>query len=397
MQRRKQTTRRWIAGGQILFALFVALLFVAPLADARVPNRFFGISPQTVLRADDLTWMKRGGIDAIRTDVSWASTEPDRGVFAWDRLDRLVGMAARERIEVFPFIYRTPRWLGTKATVLPIDSRVRRVAWTRFLRAIASRYGPGGTFWEEHSAGSLDPIDPLPIRKWQIWNEPNFFYFTTPASPQRYARLVKISHSALRSVDPGSQLILGGLFAHPRERYPRAMPALKFLRALYRVRGIKNSFEGVGIHPYAGDARRLPRTLAPVRRVIRANGDAGAGLWVTEIGWGSQGAGGSGFEKGLQGQASQLRAAYRYMTSREQKRLNLKQVFWFSWKDVRRGCSFCDSVGLFRAGQGFSPKPAWRVFTQFSGGSATAPPPDPDPPVDPPILPPVGLPLTHSR
>jgi hypothetical protein len=31
-------------------------------------------------------------------------------------------------------------------------------------------------------------------------------------------------------------------------------------------------------------------------------------------------------------------------------------------------CRYCDSVGLFRRGTGFSAKPAWRAFVSFTGG-----------------------------
>ena len=60
----------------------------------------------------------------------------------------------------------------------------------------------------------------LPIRTWQIWNEANFFYFALPASPSRYAKLVKISSQAIKAVDPGAKVILSGLFAKPTRRLP---------------------------------------------------------------------------------------------------------------------------------------------------------------------------------
>ena len=372
-------------------AFVLVFVFAAPVAGAQVPKDFFGIAPQTELTERDLDWMRHGRIDAIRLDVSWASTQPTPRGFDWSRFDNVVRLAAQEGIEVLPFLYQVPAWIGRRPDRLPIDTLRKRKAWAKFVRAAVSRYGPGGDFWDEHGPGSLDPLTPLPIRDWQIWNEENFFYFTKPASPQRYARLVKISHRALRAVDPRARLILGGLFAHPKQRYPRAMTAEKFLRALYRVPGIKRSFEGIAIHPYAARAKRLPGTLRPLRRIARQNGDGRTGIWITEMGWGSQGRGGMAFEKGLKGQARELRIAYRFLTSRAGRQLNVKQVFWFSWKDRRGGCSFCDSVGLFRRGPGFSPKPAWAAFTRFSGGRAGAPPtgglPGPEPPTCP--LPPL--------
>ena len=74
------------------------------------------------------------------------------------------------------------------------------------------------------------------------------------------------------------------------------------------------------------------------------------------------------FEQGTQGQVRQLRGSYGYLLE-NRNRLDLKQVYWFSWKDLQGDCNFCDSVGLFRAGQ-FKPKPAWRAFVAITGGRA---------------------------
>ena len=73
------------------------------------------------------------------------------------------------------------------------------------------------------------------------------------------------------------------------------------------------------------------------------------------------------FEQGINGQARELRDAYRYLIP-NRHRLNLKQVYWFSWKDIQGDCNFCDSVGLFREGETFKPKPSWRAFVAISRG-----------------------------
>jgi len=208
----------------------------------------------------------------------------------------------------------------------------------------------------------------IPIRNWQIWNEPNFFYFATPASPGPFAELVKISYAAIKDVDPKARVILGGLFGLPNAKPPRGMAAVKFLNAFYRVKGIESYFDGVALHPYAANTSRLRALVEGMRSVIVKNRDREAGFYVTEIGWGSQEDSEISFEKGVDGQARELRRAYRYMV-KNQARLNLKAAFWFAWKDVNPApCTYCDSVGLFHAGSEFKPKPAWFQFVKFTGG-----------------------------
>jgi hypothetical protein len=88
------------------------------------------------------------------------------------------------------------------------------------------------------------------------------------------------------------------------------------------------------------------------------------------MGWGSQNDFKIvAFEQGIRGQVKQLRASYGYLLE-NQRRLNLKQVYWYSWKDLPDSCSFCDSVGLFRAGPEFRAKPAWNAFVALTGGRA---------------------------
>jgi hypothetical protein len=195
---------------------------------------------------------------------------------------------------------------------------------------------------------------------------------------------LRISQPALKRVNAGARVILGGLFGRPKERPPRAMAAAAFLNQLYNVRGIKRYFDGVALHPYASTAKQLATISESVRRVMRRKGDAATGFYITEVGWGSQANSPVSFEKGLQGQAQELRRAYTYLT-RNQRRLNLRSVYWFAWKDVAGSpCSYCDSVGLFRRGDEFRAKPAWYSFVRFTGGDPSpVPPVPPDPPPTP--------------
>ncbi|MBW8060736.1 MAG: hypothetical protein FVQ78_10570 [Solirubrobacterales bacterium] len=351
----------------LLLVLAAALL--APVAAQAVPRAFFGIAPQTALTDTDVQYMRAGRIGSVRWPVSWSAVQPTPdGGYDWSGFDAVVKTAARRRLRVLPFLYATPGWLARKPTTLPVGSARQRRAWAAFLRAAVQRYGPHGEFWREHWAGSGDFVPRVPLREWQVWNEANFFYFAKPASPTRYARLLKISHRAIKRAEPGAKVILSGLFGDPTAKPPNAMSAADFLARLYKVRGIKAAFDGVALHPYAEDAKALKQLTEGLRRVILANRDAGVRLYVTEMGWGSQNDPKVvSFERGIRGQVRELRRAYRYLIA-NRGRLNLKGVYWFTWKDILGACNFCDSTGLFRRGDRFKPKPAWHAFVRISGG-----------------------------
>ncbi len=351
----------------LILGITVALVWPAS-GSARIPPRFFGVVPQETLSDADGRWMSAGGIETVRLPLAWSKIESTPGHYDWTGVDRAVEVAASHDLDVLPFLYGTPGWLGTTLQTLPTQSEEQRSAWADFVEAAVRRYGPGGDFWLEHSPFSADPVPLSPIRRWQVWNEENFFYFAYPVSPAAYSRLLTDSAEAIRSVDPGARVLLGGLYGRPRGAFPKAMRAASYLRRLYEIPGTRKAFDDVAIHPYAAHAGRMTRLVEAVRRVIATNHDD-AGLLITEFGWGSQNDPEVvSFERGAGGQALELRRAYRSLIA-ARLRLRLRGVYWFSWKDGDpHWCRICNSTGLFRRGAGFHPKPAWRAFTSFTGG-----------------------------
>jgi hypothetical protein len=355
-------------------ALATALVALPATDDARgrtpnAPRGFFGIAPQTPLGDDDLEHMRAGRIGALRLHFSWGAVQPTpRSGYDWSGYDAIVAAAARRGIRILPFVYGTPRWAAPRETILPINNARQRRGWAGFLESAVERYGPRGEFWREHWRGSADPVPKVPLRDWQLWNEANFFYFAKPASPFRYARLLKLSNRAIKRADPAAKTVLSGLFAEPSAKPPNAMHAVDFLERLYRVPGIKASFDGVALHPYAESALDLRRMTEELREVMLDNRDAGARLYLTEIGWGSDNNPNLvSFEQGVGFQLREMRRAYAYMI-RNRHRLNLQSAYWFTWKDIAGSCNFCDSTGFFRDSERLRPKPAWRAFVRISRG-----------------------------
>lgn len=346
--------------------LFLLCLLLPASAQA-LPRGFFGIAPQTPLLDTDYSRMSSGGVETLRLSVSWSAIQRSpTSDYDWRGFDAAMTDAARKGIGILPVLGTSPNWATGNWRKMPVDGGRARRGWAEFVRAAVERYGPGGEFWAEHGPGTAQPLSPRPIRAWQIWNEENFFYFVKPVSPGRFARLLAITRPAIRAADPGAEIVLGGLFGSPKQRMPRAMDAVDFLDQLYRRGGVKANFDAVALHPYAADVAELRRQVEAVRQTMARHSDRRAGLYLTEVGWGSAyNPKTVAFEVGLQGQARELRGAYRYLIANH-GRLRLKQVDWFTWKDLPGACNFCDSSGLFRAGDKFRPKPAWRAFVSFA-------------------------------
>lgn len=356
---------------------------------AKAPKGFFGIVPQNALTQREVEYMKAGGIEAVRTPLLWSGVQPTKkGPYNWAAFDPVVEAAAQQGLQVLPFIVATPGWVAKKYTTLPVETAAQRKAYVTFLKAAVKRYGPGGEFWIEHSpkkireekakeaAGPVYELEgahktpipkPVPIKTWQVWNEANFFYFAYPVDPIAYAKLLKLSTPVIKRTEPGAKVILTGLFGRPTAGKKRGMPAAQFLERIYKVPGIKRYFDGVALHPYAIDSEQLEEIVEELHQVTVENHDR-VPLYITEMGWGSQNDFHiNAFEHGVRGQVEELRKAYTYLLTNRNK-LDLKQVYWFSWKDLPDSCTFCDSVGLFHYGPKFKPKPAWRAFVQITRG-----------------------------
>jgi hypothetical protein len=146
------------------------------------------------------------------------------------------------------------------------------------------------------------------------------------------------------------------------------MPAATFLRSVLSSRAVRRLTDGVALHPYAAHIGKLKRLVEAIRTVTNRRAGRGVPMFITELGWGSQNDPTVvSFEQGIRGQARKVRRAYSYLT-RNRKRLRLRAVYWFTWKDMEGACSFCDSAGLLYGGAGFRSKPAWRTFVGFTGG-----------------------------
>jgi hypothetical protein len=337
------------------------------------PKGFFGIAPQAEITSEEAEYMKAGGIESIRLTLPWATVQPTRkSKYDWALFDQAVATATQAGLEVLPTIGSPPRWAAKKGTTMPTHTAAQRAGWTAFLRAAAERYGPHGFFWTEHKVTGPGPdyapaLKEVPIRKWQIWNEENFFYFSYPVSAPIFGSLVTAASKAIKAVEPSAEIILGGMFARPTVAGKRGQSAAGYLEALYRYPGIKNRFDGIDLHPYAVDAETLEEEVEEFHQVAVEAHDR-PGFYITEMGWGSQNDfQKDAFEQGTKGQSKQMRDSYAYLLANARK-LNLKGVYWFSWKDQRLSCDFCDSVGLFHEGPRMHPKPAWRTFVGITGG-----------------------------
>jgi hypothetical protein len=307
--------------------------------------------------------MREAGVESVRLPFLWNWIEPKNPLYSepqWAETDRLVGFAAEQEMQVFPFVCSSPPWVAADPGIEPVHNARQRTEWLRFLRALERRYGPEGQFW------SRNPELPYePIRMWEIWNEENIITFAPDPSPERYAILLRMSGRLLHGMDPGSKVLVGGLFGRPLQTPPNVASG-EFLSRLYRAGRVKQYFDGLGLHPYVASSGSIRGEVENLRRVMRVHHDAHTPIYFTEMGWGSA-VHESRWERGPRGQARELDRSFALLAGhRTQWRIG--GVWWFSWADAYGGCQFCDSAGLLTADR--EAKPAWYRFNAWTGGDS---------------------------
>jgi len=330
--------------------------------------------PYVTPSSAEFSHMRAGGVGAARIAFCQCETERVQGTYNWRRYDGIVGRAARSGVSVAPVLLGVPAWMSPQLMRMPIDSPAQEASWSAFVAAAAERYGPGGTFWSANPG-----LVAQPIVHWEVWNEPNISGFVAgPPSARRYARLLQITHAALRAGNPATRTMVAGLYRRPAQG--KGPPMNVFLSRLYRVKRVKNWFDAVGVHPYGTSSRQVLKVVRKAREVMDANQDRRATIWVTEIGWTT---GGDQWAQSLyratpEEQARRLARSYISLI-RERRRLRLRQITWHAWRDWDgpRPVEFVGWVfqmGVFTsAGQ---PKPAWKALTRIAGGVPTGPIPD---------------------
>ncbi|HEU4739782.1 MAG TPA: beta-galactosidase [Solirubrobacterales bacterium] len=338
-------------GCGVALAVLALCFAAAPGRSAAAPTGFFGVASSANLVRGDFAKMGKLGL-TLRVPLNWFEVEPQRGVYDFSGFDRTVAEAAKAKVRLLPFVTGSPAWMAGDASVPPLG-KSRAAAWSEFLRRLVDRYGPRGSFWAER--GSKQPI-----RRWQIWNEPNFRIFWHPRpSPRAYVDLLHRSARVIRDADPGATVVAAGLAPVEGGLFP-----WEFLRRMYRVPGARQAFDVMAIHPYSTSLGALEYELRAMRKAMARAGDGAKPLLVTELGVASDGAYPNPFDKGLRGQARFLRRAYDLMLE-HRRRWRLAGAYWFTWRDTMAPdphCVFCGFAGLYDA-RG-EPKPAWWALTR---------------------------------
>ena len=326
--------------------------------------------------AAQMNQMVQSGVESLRMTFDWAVAQPyaswaqlravapfSAGSYTnvggvptnFGLLDIMVALAAQRRLTILPVILDAPGWDAVPARAVSVGIPAQPGPYAKFAAALVQRYGPRGTFWSAHRG-----IPKVPIRMWQIWNEPNTttFWAQHPFAPS-YVAFLKAAHDAIKSVDPRAKVVLAGL---PNDSWDA-------LATIYAIPGARQLFDAVDVHPYTKQPVGVILIAAKVRQVMAANGDAHKPILVGEMSWpSSQGQPsynpfGYDFITTEAGQAHNLSVVVP-MLAHDRRALGLLGFYYYNWANVEPPGGFAfDFSGLFRYTSGqLVAKPAFGAF-----------------------------------
>jgi hypothetical protein len=315
-----------------------------PPQPAPVPPGFVGMNidgpllTQPVNLPQVFDRMVSSGVESLRAAFDWAAAQPEPdGPIDFAQTDEIVGLAAQRGMTVLPVVLYAPGWDAVPHPdgALPIPAS--DAPYASYMRALVLRYGPRGSYWAQH------PGTPrLPIRMWQIWNEPNFtaMWLIQPFAPS-YMSLVAAAHAAIKQADPSAKVVLAGM---PNDEWD-------YLKQIYAVKGARKDFDVVAAHPYTGTPANVIKFLQLVRAVMRGHGDAGKPLLVTETGWNSA-VGRKPSDKfccqtTVRGQVSDVKALLPLLGA-DRRKLDLLGFYYYTWvTQAYTGAPSFNFAGLF--------------------------------------------------
>jgi hypothetical protein len=311
-------------------------------------NRLFDDRTYSQPAIDEQLLALRGtGAQAARADVLWEATEPaapvrDEHRYNWAFDDQIASSLAAHHVRWMPIVDYAPPWARINPSQ-PHSPPRESSEFAAFAAALTVRYGRQGSFWRDHPR-----LPALPVRTYEIWNEPDNPQFWPEPDARRYADLYLRARAAIRSVDPVARPIVGGLVSP------------SFVSAMVSARPqLRGAIDGVGIHPYGAGPLAVLNGVRAARTRLRTLGLGSVPLYATEFGWTTSPPGGLGYlPAGLRPRYISATLALLGHTD-----CGLAGVFLYTWvTPERRARNPEDWFGIHPPGGGSSADT--RAFTQ---------------------------------
>jgi polysaccharide biosynthesis protein PslG len=205
-------------------------------------------------RPGEMRMLADAGFRWVRMDFGWASIEREKGEYDFSAYDRLIKTLDADHIRaVFILDYSNPHYDNN----LSPHTDEGRAAFARWAAASVVHFKGRGVVWE-------------------MYNEPNIFFWRPKPNVAEYAKLALAVGKAIREADP--QAIYIGPACSTMD--------FKFLESCFKA-GCLEYWAAVSVHPYR---QENPERVAPdykrLRELIAKYAPAGKQIPIVSGEWG---------------------------------------------------------------------------------------------------------------
>ena len=222
--------------------------------------------------AEDAELLQRAGATLWRVAIDWRFAEPEPGVLELETHDAIYCEGLARGIRPVFHITGAPDWAADQGEC-PVESCIHPPAvdalddLAEFAGAVAERYPDAAAI--------------------EAWNEPNLANFWSEPDPHGYADVLAATYDGVKEAVP-SMPVLGGSLSNTSGSDATRHEFAKFLAEIYEA-GAAEHMDGLAFHPYpiaplGSPGERFRSTMAELRRTMRAAGEGGEPIWVTEVG-----------------------------------------------------------------------------------------------------------------
>jgi hypothetical protein len=192
----------------------------------------------------DLDLIAAAGFRFVRMDFSWEGTERTKNQFDWSAYDELTANLEKRGLRAYYILdYSNPLYEETVASRNPITGKEesKGTASPQHAESVAAF-----ARWAGAAARHFQGRHVL----WEIWNEPNIFFWKPKPAVEQYTALALATCQSVREANPRATIVAPATSEFPWE----------FLESFLKS-GVLRYLDGVSVHPYRSK-NKPPETAA---------------------------------------------------------------------------------------------------------------------------------------
>lgn len=329
------------------WSVFCVLVFSVSAANAQIPTATIpngvGVNIHFVTGAkEDLDMIAAAGFKFIRMDFAWDSTEPNRGQYVWKAYDELTANLDHRGIRaIYILDYVNTAYEGTVDATHPFTHESQKhTASPRHPESIAA-FGRWAAAAAKHFHGHKII--------WEIYNEPNGFFWKPKPDAKEYAALAVATAKAIHEAEPSATVVAPAMAGF---EWP-------FFETLFQS-GALQYLDAITVHPYrepnlppetaASDFKKLRELIARYAPSGKKNMPILSGEW--------------GYSTHTHGVSLETQAAYLVRQQLSNLLNGVPFSIWYDWKNDGQDANE-NEHNFGTVGWDLQPKPAYIAISNM--------------------------------